>query len=287
MESLWRLARTVMALGGVAALLVLAPALNRTAWAAEEYDVYYVAYFDVASHSVTTAGGYGGFGASGGNGDSLVRVINPSHAETLENGTLCAMFYVFDDNEQMQTCCGCPVTPDGLRTASVINDMIDGGFLSSNGAINKNNLSAGVIKLISAEPNWAPPTNNQTLLPPPGVGYISAPTPGGCDPSGITTGLTSFGCTIPPGRQIGGTNTSGLTPTQELRAWLNHTESIFTPPSSFTMTTSVEKFADATLDITELCNLETSCGFLVADASGAGTCSCGTGDSTSTFRPKR
>ncbi len=63
MESLWRLARRVMALGGVAALLVLAPALNRAAWAQADplySDTYYVAYYDVASHSIATAAGYGG-----------------------------------------------------------------------------------------------------------------------------------------------------------------------------------------------------------------------------------
>lgn len=286
MESVWTLVRRVMAVGGVAALLVLAPALNRAARASEGDD-YYVSYFDVNSHNVTTQGGYGGFGVSGGNGDALLRIVNPVHADTLENGTLCAMVYVLDDNEQMQTCCGCPVTPDGLRTASVIADLIDGGFGSSNGAINKDILSAGVIKIISAEPNWAPPSNNQILLPPPGVGYISAPTPGGCDPSGITSGDSAYGCTIPPGRQIGGTNTSGLTPTPELRAWLNHTESIFSAPSSFVTDTSVTAFAPAELDSTELCNLEVSCGEIVTSGSGVGTCACGGGTGVSSFRPKR
>src|SRR5208337_2735473 len=108
-------------------------------------------YYDVASSVKTTAAGYGGSGSSGGAGDSLVRVINPMHDDTTQNGTLCAMFYVFDDNEEIQACCGCPVTPDGLRTLSVIND------LTGNFGINRGDLAAGVIDLVSSSPNWTAP----------------------------------------------------------------------------------------------------------------------------------
>jgi len=277
MESLWRLARTVMALGGVAALLVLAPALNRTALAFE-YDVYYVAYYDISSHTMVTEAGYGGSGASGGAGDALVRLVNPEHGDTVQAGTLCAMMYVFDDAEQLQACCGCPVTPDGLRTLSVTQN------LTYNFGINKGNLTAGVIKLISAEINWTNAISAGTVpAPPPGVGAITGNLKG-CDPSGITDGCVG-------GRPIGNTGgtTSGLNPTQELRAWLNHTEAMIPSAAPFTAieSTSVTEFAKADLDTTELCNLEVSCGTLVTSGSGAGTCSCGIGDSASTFRPKR
>jgi hypothetical protein len=39
-------------------------------------------------------------------------------------GTLCANFYSFDPNEEMQTCCSCPVTPNGLKSLSVNDDII-------------------------------------------------------------------------------------------------------------------------------------------------------------------
>jgi hypothetical protein len=39
------------------------------------------------------------------------------------NGNLCAMIYVFDNDQQMDECCGCLTTPDGLRTLSVTKDL--------------------------------------------------------------------------------------------------------------------------------------------------------------------
>jgi len=33
------------------------------------------------------------------------------------------MLYVFDDAEEMQACCGCPIIPDSMRTYSVFNDQ--------------------------------------------------------------------------------------------------------------------------------------------------------------------
>jgi len=62
------------------------------------------------------------------------------------NGNLCAMIYVFDTAEELQECCGCVLTPDGLRTLSVANDL----------TYNPNNnevLYTGEIKIITAPPN--------------------------------------------------------------------------------------------------------------------------------------
>ena len=84
------------------------------------------------------------------------------------------MIYVFDDTEEMQTCCGCPVTPDGMRTFSVIND------LTRNFGVNKGNLNAGVIDVISAELNFTPAPGVQ---PPNGIN-LTGGTVGGCDPTG-------------------------------------------------------------------------------------------------------
>jgi hypothetical protein len=40
------------------------------------------------------------------------------------SGTVCANFYSFDPNEEMQTCCSCPVTPNGLSSLNVNEDII-------------------------------------------------------------------------------------------------------------------------------------------------------------------
>src|SRR5208283_4468639 len=98
-------------------------------------------YYDVATSTQPSASGYGGKGASGGVGDGLVRIVNVGDVAPGQNGTVCAMIYVFDDIEEMQACCGCPVTPDGLRTMSVINN------LTKNFGVNRGNLNAGVIDI--------------------------------------------------------------------------------------------------------------------------------------------
>jgi len=79
-------------------------------------DVFYTSYYDVSTSIAKSAAGFGGPGSSGGAGDGTVRIVNPTSNDTIQSGTLCAMIYVFDDIEELQACCGCPVTPDGMRT---------------------------------------------------------------------------------------------------------------------------------------------------------------------------
>ncbi|MFZ0890050.1 MAG: hypothetical protein WA005_16515 [Candidatus Binataceae bacterium] len=254
-----------MKIGWVAAaVLLLVPVVSSPALA----DHFYTTYYDVASSVKKTGAGYGGLGASGGAGDSLVRIVNPTHSDTVQLGTICAMLYVFDDNEEMQACCGCPVTPDGLRTISVINQ------LTTNWGFNKGNLTAGVIDLVPSSLNWSAPF--PTSAPPRGVGETSVTLGSGCDPSGGSTHAS------------GGTHSTPVTGEGELKAWLNHTESMFASAASAPpiVSTSVEEFAGAYLDTTHLTDLENTCGFLLTSGSGAGVCSCGVGDSSSTFRPR-
>jgi hypothetical protein len=85
--------------------------------------------------------------------DGKLRVDNPG----VDNGkNLCADVYVFDAFEEMLECCGCKVTPDGLRTFSVNKDLTGN---TGNGEVP----AVGVIKLLSGAPNTAS---------------------GGCDPTG-------------------------------------------------------------------------------------------------------
>jgi len=265
MERLSRLTRNMKIGWAAAAVLLLVPIVSSQAWAQHLYTTYY----DVASSVKKTGAGYGGGGASGGAGDSLVRVVNPSHDDTIQNGTICAMFYVFDDNEEMQACCGCPVTPDGLRTISVINQ------LTTNWGFNKGDLAAGVIDLVPSSLNWTAPFPGAP--PPRGVVQTSVNDGKGCDPSGGAV------------HSSGGSQSTAVTGHGGLKAWLNHTESMFNVTAASAppiVSTSVEEFAGAGLDSTHLTDLENTCGFLLTNGSGAGVCSCGVGDSHSTFRPK-
>jgi hypothetical protein len=76
--------------------------------ASPDPSTYNVGYFDVGEPV-----GDNGVGV----GDNFVRLINPTAA----NGTLCAMIYVFDDDEEPGECCGCPLSPNKLLSLSVEN----------------------------------------------------------------------------------------------------------------------------------------------------------------------
>lgn len=52
--------------------------------------------------------------------DTTLRLTNPGSTEPY----LCAMLYVFDQDQQMAECCGCQIARDGLRTLSLNTDLI-------------------------------------------------------------------------------------------------------------------------------------------------------------------
>jgi hypothetical protein len=74
--------------------------------------------------------------------DATVRVTNFGSI----NGNLCAMIYVFDNDQQMSECCGCVTTPDGLRTLSVGTDLTSNPLT---GVVSK----TGDIKILTAAVN--------------------------------------------------------------------------------------------------------------------------------------
>ena len=66
------------------------------------------------------------------------------------------------------------------------------------------------------------------------------------------------------------------TPEEGLHAWINHTEQmgISAPPFGFISKTSVEEFADSSLDSGELATLFDECEFINQHGSGRGICTC-------------
>jgi len=88
--------------------------------------------------------------------DQTVRLINDGDT----GASLWASFYVFDDNEELQECCSCEVTPDGLTSESVNHN------LTANSLTRKLNVR-GLIKVISSCVAAGGPTN-----------YTNKPTPG-------------------------------------------------------------------------------------------------------------
>jgi len=111
-----------------------------------------------APDDVYALGYYSGANTTG-NPDTTVRVINDGSAG--END-LCAAFYVFDNSQELQSCCSCPVTADGIISESVNRNLL-GNVLTA--AVNK----AGVIKVLSVS---EPPTGCDARAS--GIGTLTA-----------------------------------------------------------------------------------------------------------------
>ena len=127
---------------GAAALI----AISASAASAQTTDVYKLNYF--ANNFVGTADNVPIFGA-----DATIRIDNPG----LTYGNLCAMVYVFDQDQQMTECCGCVETHNGLQTLSLIHNLTTNPLT---GTFSK----SGMIKIVSAAINNSPcdPTSNVT-----------------------------------------------------------------------------------------------------------------------------
>lgn len=66
--------------------------------------------------------------------DSTIRVTNPGTT----GQDLCAMVYIFDQDQQMSECCGCLVSQDGLLTLSLEKDLLSNpltGVASTSGTV--------------------------------------------------------------------------------------------------------------------------------------------------------
>jgi hypothetical protein len=96
MKKVCLVALLAMAIIGIAA----GTASAQSAAAAGDNSIYFVSYF---SNNVVAAP------------DATVRFVNDGDT----GGNLWAAFYVFDDSEELQECCACEITPDGLLSEDV------------------------------------------------------------------------------------------------------------------------------------------------------------------------
>jgi hypothetical protein len=69
--------------------------------------------------------------------------------EGVENGTLWAAIYVFDDSQELRSCCACQITSDGLLSESVNKE------LTANEFTGRGEMTRGVIKVVSSA-SWDP-----------------------------------------------------------------------------------------------------------------------------------
>jgi hypothetical protein len=105
-------------------------------------------------------------------GDSVVNISNSgANGASLNSGTsasttgaICANVYTFSPDEQMVSCCSCPVTPNGLVSLSVKNDLVSNTLTPAVP-------TAVVIKLLATAPvggscnNSAAAVTTATLVP--------------------------------------------------------------------------------------------------------------------------
>jgi hypothetical protein len=63
-----------------------------------------------------------------GHGDSFINITNTGASSTValpvQNGNICANVYAFSPDERLASCCTCLITPNGLASLSVINDIL-------------------------------------------------------------------------------------------------------------------------------------------------------------------
>jgi len=129
---------------GVLLLLVSAVMLlGGVALAQGDPSYYFVTYYSDANRSNAP--------------DATLRIINDGDHSTAEvegvpiGGNLSASIYVFDDSQELQECCNCLITADGILSESVNKELTAN---SLTGTVNH----VGVIKVIGSV--VADPTDN-------------------------------------------------------------------------------------------------------------------------------
>ncbi len=130
-------------LGYLLGLVAIAMILGGSALAQGDNSVYFTTYYSNA----TLAGAP----------DETIRVINDGDT----GGTLWASFYVFDDSQELQDCCSCPITPDGVLSESVNNQLASFALV-----LTPEHDYRGVIKIISSSTSAF------------GTSFTNTPTPG-------------------------------------------------------------------------------------------------------------
>ena len=120
------------------------------------YDSTNPIYFLISEGNISTTPFAGIFGAyqlnyfsnanTTGAPDAALRLVNTGFlSDASPVGDLCASVYVFDSTEQLNECCSCRVTPNGLLTLSV-NKNLTGNTLTGG------HPTRGVVKLLSSQP---------------------------------------------------------------------------------------------------------------------------------------
>jgi hypothetical protein len=131
----------------------------------------------------------------GGNGDNIIRLINPngSPSPAAGGGTevpVCANIYVFDDDQEMDACCSCPISSAGLLTLSVKSNLLSNLVIQGNPDEGKQGALAIVATAETTScdaTNFGSPGTDNLL------GSITHNSAVANNTGGSTTGLTEIG----------------------------------------------------------------------------------------------
>ncbi|MBY0504749.1 MAG: hypothetical protein K2X03_12620 [Bryobacteraceae bacterium] len=179
-------------------------------------------------------------------GDSVINITNSgangaglaAGTTAATTGAICVNVYAFSPDEQMISCCSCPVTPNGLVSLSVTRD------LTSN-TLTPAVPTSIVVKLVATVPQTTGGANCTNSAA--AVGTVVGTAPGN-----LTNGMLAWGTTVHAGP------TAGSAPVI--------TETPFSPA---TLSTGVGAVAP---DIGEVGRMNQLCNFINANGSGFGVC---------------
>jgi hypothetical protein len=190
-----------------------------------------------------------------GEGDNVIRLVNPNGAGNTnlagaKSQAVCAMLYVFDADQEMGECCGCPLSSTQLATFSVQSNLTSNWELSGGESAISPTSAFGSIAVVATTPN--------TVACSGGGGGVACN--GGCDPTNV------------PGYSV--------TTASNLLGSVTHSQTVFSetrlPLQTITGITEVPLFDNAGGDPTNLIYLQTQCGALVGNGTQGGICNCPT-----------
>src|SRR5271163_2142709 len=194
-----------------------------------------------------------------GNGDNILTLINPNgsaNPELIDNSPdACAMIYVFDDDQEMGECCGCPISPAGIETWSVEHELTANWGIDGPQGINNGVGSIAIVATGSNVPYVTPNSllTNGHFCPNSQSGACFA----GCDP------------TAGPGYSV----SSAF----NLLGSMIHNQDITSGTGTFISVrgvTQVPLFDNGGGDPNNLFYLQSECSALVGNGTGGGICNC-------------
>jgi hypothetical protein len=189
-------------------------------------------------------------------GDNIIRLVNPNGGANgnlagAKPQTVCAMVYIFDDDEEMGECCGCPLSSAQLATFSVNQNLTANWGIQSPevGTVGIADNGFGAIAIVATAPNALTSCLGQ-----------SAACNSGCDPTNI------------PGYSV--------TTTSNLLGSVSHNQAVQIGPSGSPLTllgiTETPLSDDSGGDPTNIIYLQNQCGALIGNGSQGGICNCPT-----------